>query len=153
MGTVGVTMELPEGLDRVWGYRPTHRDRMRELVELFAADPAVATDDLVDLRFAQSLEPEARASYEAMFPAPRQRWLDDLALGDAALRAIEHDVLLVHGAEDRVVPLASSLMALGLLPRAELHAFGRCGHWVQIEQTRRFIDVVTDFLRSAAQPA
>ena len=29
---------------------------------------------------------------------------------------------------------------------AELHVFARCGHWVQIERTDRFITLVEDFL-------
>lgn len=148
MGTTGVSFALPDGLDQVWGYTPD-RERMRALVELFAFDPSIATDDLVELRFGQSADPAARASYEAMFPAPRQRWLDDLAVPDAELRGIQQRVLLIHGRDDRVIPFATSLQAFGLLPNAELHAFPHCGHWVQIEQTRRFIDVVTDFLRAA----
>ncbi len=146
MGTTGVAFALPAGLDQVWGYTPS-RKKMRALVELFAYDHSIVTDDLVDLRYEQSADPAARASYEAMFPAPRQRWLDDLALPEAQLRAIEQRTLLIHGRDDRVIPFAASLEAFGLLPNAELHAFGRCGHWVQIEHTRRFVDVVTDFLR------
>jgi 2-hydroxymuconate-semialdehyde hydrolase len=146
MGMTGVAFELPPGLDQVWGYTPDRRERMREIIELFAYDKSIATDDLVDLRFAASADPRSRASYEAMFPAPRQRWLDDLALDDDAVRAIDAPALLVHGTDDEVIPFASSLRALELLPNAELHAFTKCGHWVQIEQTRRFTDVVSDFL-------
>ncbi len=147
MGTTGVALDLPPGLDQVWGYTPD-RERMRALVELFAHDPSIATADLVELRYRQSADPDARSSYEAMFPAPRQRWLDDLALPDATLRAIEQPTLLVHGREDRVIPFSASLRAFELLPNAELHAFGHCGHWVQIERTGRFHQVVTDFLRA-----
>lgn len=147
MGTTGVPFALPDGLDRVWGYTPD-RERMRSLIELFAFDRSIVTDDLVELRYAQSAEPAARASYEAMFPAPRQRWLDDLALEEPELRAMEQPTLLVHGHEDLIIPFASSLQALELLPNAELHAFSNCGHWVQIEQTDRFVDVVVSFLRA-----
>ena len=151
MGTTGVRFDLPPGLDAVWGYTPG-RPEMRRLIELFAYDDeAVVTDDLVDLRYRSSLEPRTRASYEAMFPAPRQRWLDDLALDEPALRAIRQPTLLIHGYEDEVIPFtASSLKALDLLPNAELHAFRNCGHWVQIEQTRRFTQVLTDFLEERA---
>ena len=84
-----------------------------------------------------------------MFPAPRQRWVDDLALDEAALRSIAQPTLLVHGYEDEVIPFAaSSLKALDLLPNAELHAFRNCGHWVQIEQTQRFTRVLADFLEA-----
>ena len=93
-------------------------EQMRRLVKLFAYDDdAVATDDLVTLRYETSLEPRTRESYEAMFPAPRQRWVDDLALDVATLRSIAQPTLLIHGYEDEVIPFAaSSLKALDLLP-------------------------------------
>ena len=33
------------------------------------------------------------------------------------------------------------------IPNAQLHAFGKCGHWTQIEHARRFHALVSDFLR------
>ena len=80
-----------------------------------------------------------------MFPAPRQRWIEALATPDAALRALPHETLLIHGREDRIVPLSSSLRLLEMIPKAELHVFGRCGHWTQIEHTARFNQLVTNF--------
>ena len=81
-----------------------------------------------------------------MFPAPRQRWLDDLALSRDELAAIRQPVLLVHGWDDRVVPLSTSLPLMDVLPDARLHVFGRCGHWVMIEQTKPFNALVERFL-------
>ena len=147
MGTCGVPLELTPGLDQVWGYTPD-RDRMRRLIEIFAYDDTLATGDLVNMRYAQSADPEARASYEAMFPAPRQRWLDDMALTQDEIAAVTHSTLLVHGHDDEVIPFSASLTALEVLANAELHGFSKCGHWVQIEQTQRFVDVVVDFLRA-----
>lgn len=152
MGTVGLPLELTPGLDQVWGYTPD-RERMRALIELFAHDDGLATSDLVELRYARSAEPRTRASYEAMFPAPRQRWLDDLALSDAELAVVRHPVLLVHGRDDEVIPFSASLAALERLADAELHAFSACGHWVQIERASRFVDVVVDFLHAGAAAA
>jgi 2-hydroxymuconate-semialdehyde hydrolase len=146
MGTTGVKMSLSDGLDRVWGYRPS-REAMRELIELFAHDQSIVTDELVQARYEQSLEPATRESYEAMFPGPRQRWLDDLALSEDELGRLPQPVLLIHGRDDRVIPLAeSTLRLLDVLPAAEAHIFGSCGHWVQLEQTERFNAVVGDFL-------
>jgi 2-hydroxymuconate-semialdehyde hydrolase len=152
MGTTGVDFALTPGLDAVWGYTPD-RDAMRRLIEIFAFDDdAVVTDELVDLRYRTSLEPRTRANYERMFPAPRQRWVDDLALDEAALRRLTQPALLVHGYEDEVIPFAqSSLRALELLPNAELHAFRNCGHWVQIEQAERFMQVVVAFLEAGSR--
>jgi len=33
-----------------------------------------------------------------------------------------------------------------LIERSELHVFGQCGHWVQIEHAARFTTLVADFL-------
>jgi 2-hydroxymuconate-semialdehyde hydrolase len=85
-----------------------------------------------------------------MFPAPRQRWIDALATPDTALRELAHRVLLIHGREDRVIPLSSSLRLLELIPRAELHVFGQCGHWTQIEHAARFNQLVANFFAASA---
>jgi 2-hydroxymuconate-semialdehyde hydrolase len=119
---------------------------MRELIELFAYDASILTDDLVWMRYEQSLDPERRASYEAMFPAPRQRWLDDLALDGDTLATITQPTLLVHGFNDVVVPKESTLRLMEVLPNADAHLIGHCGHWVQIEQTQKFMDIVCSFL-------
>src|SRR6202020_373496 len=50
MGSMGVAMALPPGLDAVWGYTPS-REQMREVIGLFAHDRGLITDDLVELRY------------------------------------------------------------------------------------------------------
>ena len=47
-------------------------------------------------------------------------------------------VLLVWGREDRVNPLDGALVALKLIPRAQLHVFGGCGHWAMLEKFDEF---------------
>lgn len=145
MGTMGIAAELPAGLDEVWGYEPS-TESMRRLIELFAFDQSIVTDELVKLRYDASTAPGIQEAFSSMFPAPRQRWLDDLALSKDELVAIRHPVLLVHGWNDRVVPRTSSLALMDILPDVRLHAFGQCGHWVMIEQTKPFNELVARFL-------
>jgi len=146
MGTMGVGMELPPGLAEVWGYWPS-REAMRSIIELFAYDQSIVTDELVEMRYEASTDPTVRDAFAAMFPEPRQRGVDDLALSDDELRALTHPVLLAHGYHDRIVPFrSSSLPLMDLLPNAELHAFGNSGHWVMIEQPREFNATVLAFL-------
>lgn len=148
MGSMGVAMALPPGLDTVWGYTQGV-EQMREVIGLFAHDRGIATDDLVQLRYQASLRPQVRDSWRAMFPAPRQRWVDDLALSGAELASVGVPVLLVHGRDDRVVPWrASSAQLLDLLPDARLHVLSGCGHWTMIEKTAEFLAVVQPFLRA-----
>ena len=146
MGSMGVAMALPSGLDTVWGYTPGV-EQMREVIGLFAHDRRLITDDLIQLRYRASLSPPVRDSWQAMFPAPRQRWVDDLALSGAELASVQVPVLLVHGRDDRVVPWrASSAQLIDLLPDARLHVLSGCGHWTMIEKTADFLAVVRPFL-------
>jgi 2-hydroxymuconate-semialdehyde hydrolase len=82
-----------------------------------------------------------------MFPEPRQRWVDDLALSGAELASIDAPVLLVPGRDDRVVPWrTSSAQLIDLLPDARWHVIANCGHWTMIEKTAEFLAVVQPFL-------
>jgi pimeloyl-ACP methyl ester carboxylesterase len=146
MGSMGVAMALPRGLDTVWGYTPGMA-QMREVIGLFAHDRGLITDELVEMRYQASLSPRVRDSWQAMFPGPRQRWVDDLALSGAELAAIAIPVLMVHGRDDRVVPWrVSSAQLLDLLPDSRLHVLSGCGHWTMIEKTADFLAVVQPFL-------
>lgn len=146
MGSMGVAMALPHGLDTVWAYRPGP-ENMREIIGLFAHDRALITDQLVEMRYQASAEPVVAKSWEAMFPEPRQRWVDDLALSGAELTGVEQPTLMIHGRDDRVVPWKESSGALlELLPDVRLHLLGNCGHWTMIEKTTEFLGAVEPFL-------
>ena len=145
MGSVGTTATMSPGLEAAWGYTPSI-ENMRALLDLFAYDRGLVTDELAQLRFEASIRPGFQESFSAMFPPPRQEALDALAQPDEVLAALPHETLIVHGREDRVIPLASSLRLLELIPRAQLHVFGQCGHWTQIEHPDRFCRLVAEFL-------
>lgn len=145
MGSVGVSFPITPGLDAVWGYTPSF-ESMRRIMDVFAYDRALVTDELAQLRYEASIQPGFQESFGAMFPAPRQRWVDAMASPEAAIRALPHETLLVHGREDRVIPLATSLTLANWIPKSQLHVFGHCGHWTQIEHSARFARLVGDFL-------
>jgi 2-hydroxymuconate-semialdehyde hydrolase len=146
MGSMGVAMALPPGLDGVWRYEPSV-EQMRRVIGLFAYDRGLITDDLVRMRYEASLDPPVRDSWAAMFPAPRQRWVDDLALSGAELASVRQPVLLVHGRDDLVVPwTASTARLIDILPDNRAHLLSNCGHWTMIERTADFLAVVEPFL-------
>lgn len=148
MGSVGVSFPITKGLDAVWGYEPSF-NAMRALMDLFAYDRKLVTDELTALRYQSSIQPGFQESYAAMFPAPRQRWIDGLASKREAIRDVPHEALIIHGREDLVIPLQASLELASLIERAQLHVFGLCGHWTQIEHAGRFARLVEDFLSEA----
>ncbi len=149
MGAAGIDFALTPGLDAVWGYEPS-LEAMGELVGMFAWNNDIVTQDLIRLRYEASIRPGYQDSYASMFPAPRQRHIDAMAQSEDALRAIGHPSLIVHGREDRIIPLDASIRLSRLIPRSELHVFGQCGHWTQIEHNARFCRLVADFLSHTA---
>ena len=52
----------------------------------------------------------------------------------------------MHGRDDLVIPLQNAFDLLRLIDDAQLHVFGRCGHWTQIEHADAFTDLLTRFL-------
>lgn len=145
MGSVGVPFAITPGLDAVWGYEPSI-ETMRRLLDIFAYDRTLVNDELAALRYHASIRPGFQESFSAMFPAPRQRWVDAMASREEDIRALPHETLVVHGRDDQVIPLSNSLTLAQWIPRSQLHVFGRCGHWTQIEHAARFTRLVGDFL-------
>jgi len=151
MGSVGVPFQITPGLDAVWGYQPSF-ESMRQLLDIFAYSRELVSDELAQLRYEASVRPGFQESFSAMFPAPRQRWVDAMTSPEADIRVLPHETLVVHGREDKVIPLATSLTLADWIPNAQLHVFGHCGHWTQIEHTSRFTRLVSDFFAEADQP-
>jgi len=149
MGAVGVRFQVTEGLDKAWGYEPSF-ESMRELMSYFAYDRALVTDELAELRYKASIRPGFQESFSAMFPAPRQRWIDAIALPEERLRALPHETLVIHGREDKIIPLSNAYQLHERIERSQLHVFGRCGHWTQIEHSKRFNELVADFFSEGA---
>ncbi|MDO8778393.1 MAG: alpha/beta fold hydrolase [Burkholderiaceae bacterium] len=145
MGSAGVPFELTPGLDAVWGYTPSVAN-MRALLDIFAYDRKLVSDELAELRYHASMQPGLQEAFTSMFPAPRQRGVDSLASAERDIRALSNETLLVHGREDKVIPLANSLTLASWIPRSQLHVYGHCGHWTQIEHASRFARLVIDFL-------
>ena len=154
MGSVGVGFPITPGLDAVWGYEPSF-ENMRRIMDVFTWDGSLVNDELARMRYEASNQPGFQESFSAMFPAPRQRWVDAMTSSEKDIRALPHHTLVVHGREDQVIPLSTSQTLAAWIPRSQLHVFGQCGHWTQIEHTARFVRLVGDFLAEAgdAEPA
>ena len=139
MGAMGVSFPITYGLDQVWGYTPSP-ENMAKLLNIFTYDHSNATPELAESRYQGSIQPGFQESFSAMFPEPRQKGVEDMADDQQYIRDIQHETLIIHGREDRVIPLSNSYELLQLIPNAQLHVFGKCGHWTQIEHTQEFAD-------------
>ena len=145
MGSPGVGMTVTDGLRALRAYQPSPEAMRSLLLDYFAVDPSIITDDLVRIRYEASALPGAHEAYTAMFTDPRHAG-SELGITEEQVRAIETPALVVQGREDKVVPRDVAWTMAQLLPHADLHMFSGCGHWTQIERAADFNRVVAQFL-------
>jgi 4,5:9,10-diseco-3-hydroxy-5,9,17-trioxoandrosta-1(10),2-diene-4-oate hydrolase len=125
------------------------RERMEAFLRIMVHDQSLITDELIDDRFAAANTPESQAAMRAMgmsFALP-DTYEEGMLWREA--HRLRQRVLLIWGREDRVNPLDGALLALKTIPRAQLHVFGGCGHWAQLEKFDEFNRLTLDFLGSS----
>ena len=154
MGPGGLSLNVfapdpTEGVRRLaeFGAPPgPSREKMAAFLRTLVFDQRLVTDELIDERFAAASDPDslkAMVSMGASFfdPASYEQGL----LWREAHR-LRHRVLLIWGREDRVNPVDGALVAMKMIRRAQLHVFGGCGHWVQLEKAAEFNRLAIEFL-------
>jgi 2-hydroxymuconate-semialdehyde hydrolase len=154
MGTMGTPHQITSWLDQLWGfYDDPSEERMAQVISWFVYDPDAIGGDLEGIaeeRYPAAMDENVRRSFASMFPEPRQQHVDDLALPDLAFQRMDHPVLLVHGRDDGIIPLETSLYLLERLPDVQMHVFGQCRHWIMIEYAAAFNELLADFLKGDA---
>lgn len=121
------------------------KEKLEAFLRVMVYDQSLITPELVDERFAAANTPESLAAAKSMGKSFSSA---DFELGMLWREAykLRQRVLLIWGREDRVNPLDGALVALKLIPRAQLHVFGGCGHWAQLEKFDEFNRIAADFL-------
>ncbi|CAG0936204.1 2-hydroxymuconate-semialdehyde hydrolase [Thermoflexales bacterium] len=149
MGSIGTPHAITPELDRLWGFYDDPSVKMfRGIIRWFVYDDTFIADRLdtiAQTRFEAAMNPDVQRSFKAMFPAPRQTVIDELVVPELALRRMDHPVLLIHGRDDKIVPLETSLHLLQHLSKVQLHVFGQCSHWTQIEFANKFNQLLAQF--------
>jgi 2-hydroxymuconate-semialdehyde hydrolase len=149
MGPAGAPFQLTAELDRIWGfYEDPSKEAMAQIIRWFAYDESFIAEQLENIskmRFEAAMNREVRHSYEAMFPEPRQKIVDDLVLPSATLHRIQQQVLLVHGLNDPIVPVDTSYYLAQHLPQVKMMIYGQCSHWTQVEYRDSFHNLLLNF--------
>ncbi|GAB2459033.1 alpha/beta fold hydrolase [Jatrophihabitans fulvus] len=125
---------------------------MRAFLEEMVFDRSAITDEVITERLAALGELTARddpgSPIFAMWleskdrvvkfnPADFESWL--------SCQDVAAPTLLIWGRDDHFNPVDGALYPLRYMPHCELHVFGRCGHWAQVEHRREFDAAVLDF--------
>jgi 4,5:9,10-diseco-3-hydroxy-5,9,17-trioxoandrosta-1(10),2-diene-4-oate hydrolase len=122
------------------------KEKLGDFLRTLVFDASMITDELLDERYGYASDPDNMRGLAAMgatFGNPAM--IEEGMLWREAYK-LRQRVLLVWGREDRVNPLDGALAALKLIPRAQLHVFGQCGHWAMLEKFDEFNRLTADFL-------
>ncbi|MEU6196640.1 alpha/beta fold hydrolase [Streptomyces sp. NPDC047061] len=100
--------------------------------------------DVVKARYEASLDDSHIAFYHRYNAAFARRGGMDPLWRD--LHRIKAPTLLLWGRDDRTITLDGAQLMLRQIQDVQLHVFGRCGHWVQLERRPEFEELVVGFL-------
>lgn len=122
--------------------------KMKNFVRTMVANPRLFDDANIQARYEASLDESHIAFYHLYNAAFAKRGGMDPLWKD--LDRITAPTLLLWGRDDRTITLDGAWIMLKNIRRVQLHVFGGCGHWVQVEKKRDFERLVSDFLSGPA---
>jgi 4,5:9,10-diseco-3-hydroxy-5,9,17-trioxoandrosta-1(10),2-diene-4-oate hydrolase len=153
-GGIGTTRSVPTAglkiLLSYYGGDGPSRAKLENFIRSYLVyDSASVPDDLIDLRYAASMDPDVVANPPLQRPsgpmALRTLWRMDLTR-DSRLKHLQTPTLVLWGRDDKVNRPSGGPMLVNLMPNAELVMTSRTGHWMQWERAELFNQIVSEFL-------
>lgn len=153
-GGIGTTRGLPtaglKSLLSYYGGGGPSREKLAAFIRNYLVyDGASVPEELIDLRYAASIDPQVVANPPLRRPsgpmALRTLWRMDLTR-DNRLKRLQTPTLVLWGRDDKVNRPAGGPMLVELMPNAELVMTSHTGHWMQWERAELFNLLVTEFL-------
>ncbi|MEO3785755.1 alpha/beta fold hydrolase [Actinocorallia sp. B10E7] len=118
--------------------------KMAGFIRAMVFDHKQFGEDVVKARYEASLDESHIAFYHRYNAAFAKRHGMDPLWRD--LHEIKSPTLLLWGRDDRTITLDGAQIMLKQIRDVQLHVFGDCGHWVQLERQRDFERLVAGFL-------
>ncbi|RYF61895.1 MAG: alpha/beta fold hydrolase [Comamonadaceae bacterium] len=122
--------------------------KMAAFIRTMVFDHKQFGEDVVRARYEASLDESHIEFYHRYNAAFAKRGGMDPLWKD--LHKITAPTLLLWGRDDRTITLEGAQILLKQIRNVQLHVFGRCGHWVQLERQAEFERLVADFLEELA---
>lgn len=124
-------------------YREPTMENFRRLVRIMVYDDSFVTDELCELRSQAAL---SNKTHLENFLNPKRIGAPGGDETIAALAAAKVPALIVHGRDDRTVPMENSMRLNAIMQNARALIFNHCGHWAQIEHAAEFNRIVDGFI-------
>ncbi|MFD6199218.1 alpha/beta fold hydrolase [Mycobacteriaceae bacterium NPDC060252] len=148
---IGTTRGLPTaGMNSLLSYYTgggPSRDKLATFIRTYLVyDSSSVSDELIDLRYRASIDPEVVANPILRRPSrPQAIWRMDLTR-DSRLKHLQNPTLVLWGKDDKVNKPSGGPTLLTTMPNAELVMTSQTGHWMQWERADLFNQLVQDFL-------
>jgi pimeloyl-ACP methyl ester carboxylesterase len=140
-----VLVRLPL-LNRVmWAVMGRSRRMIRWSLRTVFHDPQVVTKSLVDEVFQEAKKPGAGEAWRS-WQKNEIKWSGLHTNFVDTLHALAVPTLILHGEQDRYVPVSWAQRAHTLIKDSELCILPQCGHWLTREKPTEFNRAVLEFL-------
>ena len=134
--------------------RPTIKAGLRRGMEKAFYNPDIIEEEWLDLNYQYMKTPGAKDALislirsNATFSGPRPG-----VVMTSKLHLVKSPTLIIHGANDRVIPVEDARNASKLIPNSKLEVFARCGHCPHMEKPDELNKAVISFLKPDRQLA
>lgn len=108
-------------------------------------NPDKVSDELIDLVFAELNKPKSGQAFRS-FQMEEMGWDSMTTIYMDQLDEIDVPTLIVHGAQDGLVPLKFAKEAHSRIQGSQLSIIEDSGHWPQREKPEEFYNIVSTFL-------
>jgi pimeloyl-ACP methyl ester carboxylesterase len=133
-------------LNRVmWAILGRSRRMIRWSLQSVFYDPQVATKGLVNDIYQLAKKPGVGQAWRS-WQRDEVRWSGLRTDFVEQLHTLKVPTLILHGAEDKYVPVSWARRANALIGGSELRIFPQCGHWLTREKPAEFNRAVSEFL-------
>lgn len=129
--------------------RMSDRQLVQRVIDLCFADPSKASSELIDAAIAMAGQRRALPAQETQFLQAARSLVRVLARPkqyQALMNRVDVPVLLVHGDQDRLVPVSAGRAALASNPRWDGAILPGVGHTPQLEAPDAVLEHVTRWL-------
>lgn len=157
-GGIGTTRGLPtQGLKCLLSYYSgdgPSREKLAAFIRTYLVyDGAAVPDELIDIRYQASLDPEVVANPPLQRPKGLRTLVRMDLTRDRRLKRLPNPTLVLWGRDDKVNRPSGGPLLLNLMPNAELVMTSHTGHWMQWERADLFNQLVTEFLSGESRLA
>lgn len=150
-GGIGTTRRPPtKGLNALLGYYggdgPSRQKLSTFIRDYLVHDGATVPDELIDLRYEASIQPEVVASPPLRRPSSPKTFFKMDLTRDKRLAKCEVPTLVIWGANDKVNRPSGGPTLAATMKNCDLFVAANTGHWAQWERAELFNDMAVAFL-------